>query len=113
MENTPVNSVATNRTPNSGHDVLIVEDEARVRNMLEQALKTMGYATTLAGSAEAAGKILAGRAFDILMLDLNLPGMNGIEFLERSRRQHPDLAVIILTGFGDLDSARRAIHLDV
>ena len=97
----------------TARDVLIVEDEARVRTMLEQALKAMGYATTLAGSAEAAGKVLASRAFDILMLDLNLPGMNGIEFLEKIRRQHPELAVIILTGFGDLEAARKAIHLDV
>ena len=109
----PMHTAATNQTLRSGRDVLIVEDEARVRIMLEQALKTMGYTTTLAGSGEAAVRSLAERAFDIVMLDLNLPGMNGMDLLERARRQHPDLAVIILTGFGDLDSARRAIHLDV
>lgn len=97
----------------TGRHVLVVEDEARVRGMLEKALAEMGYAGTFAGSAEAAGRILATKSFDILMLDLNLPGIGGMEFLERIRKQHAHTSVIILTGFGDLDAARKAIHLDV
>src|SRR5690349_15039835 len=97
----------------SGREVLVVEDELRVRNMLLQALKEMGFAATPAPSAEAAARLLAQREFDILILDLNLPGMNGIEFLESVRRQHNAIQVIILTGFGDLEAARKAIHFDV
>jgi DNA-binding NtrC family response regulator len=97
----------------SGREVLVVEDEVRVRNMLSQALKEMGFTATLTSSAEAAGKILEQRDFDIIMLDLNLPGMGGIEFLESIRRGGHNAQVIILTGFGDLEAARKAIRCDV
>ena len=97
----------------TGLEVLVVEDEIRLRNMLSQALKEMGFRATLEGSAEAGARALARQAFDVLILDLNLPGMGGIEFLESLRKRHPDLQVIIMTGFGDLQAAKKAIHLDV
>ncbi len=81
--------------------------------MLNQALREMGFEATLAPTAEAAGRALAQKTFDIMMLDLNLPGMGGIDFLESVRKQHKDIQVIILTGFGDLEAAKKAIHLDV
>jgi len=85
----------------------------RIRDMLSRALKEMGFHATLTPTAEAAARALAQRDFDILILDLNLPGMSGMDFLESARRKHADIQVIILTGFGDLEAARRAIHLDV
>ena len=96
----------------SGRDVLIVEDELRLRNMLSQALREMGFNATVAASGEAALRELSQKSFDILMLDLNLPGISGIELLERIRSEKNDVQVIILTGFGDLSSAKKAIHLD-
>ena len=104
---------ASSTTLPTGREVLVVDDELRIRNMLAQALKQMGFRATLAASAEAASRELAQRTFDILILDLNLPGMDGMEFLTSIRKRHPDIQVIILTGFGDLEAARRAIHLDV
>lgn len=97
----------------SGREVLVVEDEPRIRNMLSAALKQMGFEATLTPTAEAARKALALRTFDIMILDLNLPGIGGIEFLQSIRRQHREIQVIILTGFGDLAAAKTAIHLDV
>ena len=97
----------------SGREVLVVEDELRIRNMLGQALKQMGFHATLVPTAEAATRTIANAAFDILILDLNLPGMGGLEFLEAIRKRNRDIQVIILTGFGDLEAARKAIHLDV
>ena len=97
----------------TGRDVLVVEDEVRIRNMLNQALREMGYHATLTSTAEAATKALSQRSFDILILDLNLPGMGGLDFLECTRGRHRETQVIILTGFGDLESAQKAIHLDV
>jgi DNA-binding NtrC family response regulator len=96
-----------------GNEVLVVEDDPRVRNMLAGALKEMGFAGTFCGSAEAGQRALSGHSFDILILDLNLPGMGGMEFLEWARRQESDIQPIILTGFGDLEAAKKAIHLDV
>jgi DNA-binding NtrC family response regulator len=97
----------------SGREVLVVEDEGRIRQMLSQALMQMGFEPTLAPTAETAMKVMAQRVFDILILDLNLPGMNGMEFLESLRSRKCDTQVIILTGFGDLEAARKAIHFDV
>jgi DNA-binding NtrC family response regulator len=97
----------------TGRDVLVLEDEARVRNMLSQALKEMGFNATFTSTASAASKAMAAHAYDILILDLNLPGMNGLEFLESIRAMRADIQVIILTGFGDLEAAKKAIHLDV
>ncbi|QOV90462.1 response regulator [Humisphaera borealis] len=103
----------TPHVASTGRDVLVVEDEYRIREMLAKALKEMGFTGTFASSAEAGAKLLAQRSFDFLILDLNLPGKGGIAFLEALRRDHHDLQVIILTGFGDLEAARAAIHLDV
>ena len=97
----------------SGREVLVVEDEVRLRNMLSQAIQQMGYVATLVSTAEAAAKAIEQRAFDILILDLNLPDMGGMEFLELLRRKQCDIQVIILTGFGDLEAAKKAIHFDV
>src|SRR4051794_18548525 len=90
----------------SGNEVLVVEDEARVRNMLNQALTQMGFNPTFAPSAEAANRLLSQGSFDIMILDLNLTGIGGMEFLESLRKQHKEIQVIILTGFGDLQAAK-------
>jgi DNA-binding NtrC family response regulator len=99
--------------PSEAREVLIVEDETRLREMLTRAVREMGFTPAAAASAEAALREADSRTFDILILDLNLPGMSGLDMLERLRQSQPDIQVIILTGFGDLDAARHAIRLDV
>jgi DNA-binding NtrC family response regulator len=93
--------------------VLIVEDETRLREMLAHAVTDMGFDVSTARSAEAAVKMLDQQPADILLLDLNLPGINGIELFEIIHKRWPAIQVIVLTGFGDLDVAKRAIRLDV
>ena len=99
--------------PQEVRDVLIVEDEMRLREMLTRAVREMGFTPAAAPSAESALREAENRGFDILILDLNLPGMSGLDMLTRLRQSQPDLQVIILTGFGDLEAARQAIRLDV
>jgi DNA-binding NtrC family response regulator len=99
--------------PGEAREVLIVEDETRLREMLTRAVREMGFTPVGASTAEAALREAESRTFDILILDLNLPGMSGLDMLERLRQSQPDIQVIILTGFGDLDAARHAIRLDV
>jgi DNA-binding NtrC family response regulator len=95
--------------------VLLVEDESRLRDMLVRALREMGFTPAAVTSAEAAVRVLehGTPAPGILILDLNLPGMDGMELLTTLRQRWPAVQVIILTGFGDLDAAKKAIHLDV
>jgi DNA-binding NtrC family response regulator len=97
----------------SGRDVLLVDDENRLRDMLTSTINGMDFVTTAVGSAESALRLLAERAFDIVIVDLNLPGMTGMQLFEKLRQQWPDVAVIVLTGHGDLESAKAAIRLDV
>jgi DNA-binding NtrC family response regulator len=96
-----------------GRRVLIVEDEPRLRDMLTRAVGEMGFTAWAVGSAESALRGLDQKPADILIVDLNLPGMSGIDFLENARARWPAVQSIVLTGFGDLESARRAIHLEV
>ena len=99
--------------PSEAREVLIVEDELRLREMLHRAVREMGFNPTVAATGEAALREADKRQFDIAIVDLNLPGMGGLTMLERLRDSQPDVQAIVLTGFGDLDAARAAIRLDV
>ena len=102
--------------PGEGRQVLLVEDEPRLREMLTRAVQEMGFSPTSVSQAEAALRQLeqrGERGFDILIVDLNLPGMGGLELLEQTHARGPTTQAIILTGFGDLDAAKQAIRLDV
>jgi DNA-binding NtrC family response regulator len=93
--------------------VLIVEDEKRLREMLCASVTEMGLTPTAAASGEAAIKLAQQQLFAIALIDLNLPGMTGLEFCERLVQLKLHLQTIILTGFGDLEAAKQAIRLEV
>lgn len=93
--------------------VLILEDEPRLRDLLLRALAEWGYAPAAARSGEEGMRLMESQPRQIVLADLNLPGMTGLEFCQTVRKRWPDTQLIILTGFGDLDAARQAIHLDV
>lgn len=101
--------------PNPAVDprVLIVEDEPKMRELLARAIGSWGLRTSSAGSGEEALRLMESEPSQIVILDLNLPAMSGMDCLEQMRQRWPGTEVIILTGFGDLESAKRAIHLDV
>lgn len=93
--------------------VLLVEDEHRLSEMLQRALREMGYHAAGVASAEQAMRLMQQRAYPVVIIDLNLPGAGGLDLLRSIREQWPDTQAVILTGFGDLNAARQAIHLDV
>jgi DNA-binding NtrC family response regulator len=113
----PLSEFQDGETPNSAFRgrgrVLVVEDEARLRELLLRAIPQMGLTALGAGTGEEALRILAREPCDILLLDLNLPGMTGLELLEHARKRWPDVQAVVLTAFGDLETARQAIHLEV
>ncbi len=65
--------------------VLVVEDEARMRELLQRVLGNWGFEVTAARSAEEAARLIEGRDPDVVVLDLNLPGEEGIEFFKKLR----------------------------
>ncbi len=90
--------------------VLIVEDEPRMRDLLLEVLPDMGYQPSGVKTAEEGMTVLQRQPTDIVMLDLNLPVMDGMVFLDRFRQRWKQTPVIIMTGFGDLASAQNAIR---
>lgn len=94
--------------------VLIVEDEPRMRDLLGDVARDMGFSTiTAARSAEEAVRAMTAQPHHVAILDLNLPAMGGMEWFDLVRSRWPLTQVIVLTGFGDLEAARRSIRLDV
>lgn len=93
--------------------LLIVEDENRLRELLAEVADEMGFAATEARTAGEAIRLMNAEPRGAIMLDLNLPGIGGMDLLATVRERWPETQVIILTGFGTLESARQAIHLDV
>jgi DNA-binding NtrC family response regulator len=85
--------------------LLIVDDEVQFLNAIARRLEMRGFAVTKASNGPEALEAARRERFDLALLDLKMPGMNGREVLEVLRREHRFLEVIILTGHGSLDSA--------
>ena len=90
--------------------VLVVDDERGVREMLVEFLEDLGYACISAGNGEAALEALDQKLTDIVLSDIEMPGIDGVEFLERIKARHPDLDVIMVTGIVDAQVAVNAIR---
>ena len=78
--------------------VLIVDDEVSIRWVLRQALREAGYTVHEAESAEAARSLLGRHSFQVALVDINLPGEDGLSFTKSSLKMIPDLAVLVMTG---------------
>ncbi len=89
--------------------ILIVEDEAKMRRLLELNLADDGFATLSAGDAETGVKLLRENSVDLVVTDLKLPGMNGLEFLQTIKRQNAALPVVVMTAFGTVETAVEAM----
>src|SRR6202522_951780 len=89
--------------------ILIVEDEAKMRRLLELNLGEGGFSTLSAGDAESGLKLLRENTINLVVTDLKLPGMNGLEFLHAIKRQNAALPVVVMTAFGSVETAVEAM----
>ncbi|MEV6633735.1 response regulator transcription factor [Actinoplanes sp. NPDC051470] len=94
-----------------GHQVLVVDDDRTVSDVVRRYLEQAGYDVTLAGDGADGLAAIATRRPDLVVLDLMMPGIDGIEVCRRVRRQHPDLPVVMLTALGE--EADRVLGLEV
>lgn len=85
--------------------VLIVEDDEATAKGLSRQLVGLGHTAQIASSAEQADPWIANQRYDLVLLDVNLPRMNGLEFLRWILRRSPTTAVIMVTGNDDIDLA--------
>jgi two-component system, NtrC family, response regulator AtoC len=89
---------------------LIVDDDQSMCEMLDEALTRRGYATQWRVSAGQAFEILETEDFDVIVTDLNMTGINGIDLCGRIVSNRPDIPVVVLTAFGSLDTAVAAMR---
>jgi DNA-binding NtrC family response regulator len=97
-------------TPQQGY-VLVVEDEAMISQVMERALTSFGFKVAVAATGEAALKALETELFDVVLCDLQLPGIGGMELLQVGPTLQTDAQFIVVTGEGTVDSAVEAMKL--
>jgi DNA-binding NtrC family response regulator len=88
--------------------ILVIDDEAEIREGLELLLSSEGYAVTSAETGEAGIARLEQEPFDLLLLDVSLPGRSGLDLLRDIRQRDPHLPVVLITAYGSIDMARQA-----
>jgi response regulator RpfG family c-di-GMP phosphodiesterase len=91
--------------------VLVVDDEASVRRMLERWLTDLGYPVALAAHAGEASELLRTGEFALALVDIRMPGVSGMEFLREIVRAHPDTAVVMCTAVVDVETAVESLKL--
>ena len=91
--------------------ILVVDDLKGVRQVLSALLKKAGYEPIEAEDGPSALELAKANAFDAVLLDIRMPGMDGFEVLQGLKALDPDLPVIMVTGYDDVDTAVRAMHL--
>jgi DNA-binding NtrC family response regulator len=106
----PRRSAPETATPQSAGHILIIDDEAEIRESLETLLQLEGYTIAVAGSGEEGLAQIGQRSFDVVLLDLALPDKNGMDVLSEIRAQHPQQAVIMITAYGTVENAVRAMQ---
>jgi CheY-like chemotaxis protein len=79
--------------------ILVVDDEPFVRELVQETLRARHYETAAAESGEEALELMAKRPFDIVVTDMVMPGMDGMELVKRVKRQWPRSRVVVLTGY--------------
>jgi two-component system phosphate regulon sensor histidine kinase PhoR len=90
-------------------DILIIDDEEVIRDSCTQILSTEGYGVRSAEDGPAGLKMMQERLPDIVILDLRMPGMDGMEVLEKIGSRYPGVLVIVITGYATIESAVEAM----
>src|SRR5467141_1885841 len=91
--------------------ILVVEDEAKMRRLLELQLGEEGFVVHSASDAEAGLQLLVREKPDLVVTDLRLPGMSGLEFLQAVKRVNAALPVVVMTAYGTVESAVEAMKI--
>jgi DNA-binding NtrC family response regulator len=103
-------------TPNSPQieganflNFLIIDDERSIREACREVAQSLGFNASVADSAEQAYRLLEAQGSDVILLDLKLPGVGGLDALHQIKARRPDSVVIVVTGYGTIQSAVQAM----
>jgi DNA-binding NtrC family response regulator len=89
--------------------ILVVDDQESMRTLLEDMLEVIGYEATLADGGEQALELLERNEFNLVLSDLNMPGMDGSALLRAIKATWPGLPVVIITGYGTFHTEKRVM----
>ncbi len=95
---------------NSDKKILIIEDDEAMRSLLRDFLDEEGFDTDSVSNGYDALRKLADRSFDLIITDVQMPGLTGLDILPRIKRLHPDATVIVITAFGSDELHRRSFE---
>jgi DNA-binding response OmpR family regulator len=93
--------------------LLLVDDEVNIRLTLSTLLKRAGYEVTTAANGGEAIALLDQRSYSLLLVDLKMPGIDGMQVVAAARARHPNMAIIVLTGHGSLETAIEGMRYNI
>jgi two-component system, OmpR family, alkaline phosphatase synthesis response regulator PhoP len=91
--------------------ILVIDDDQGVRDSMARMLRGAGYTVETAATGEEGVVLAKGNVYDVILSDMRMPGISGLDVLRRLRDQRVDAAFIVMTGFGTVDSAVEAMKL--
>ncbi|MCK5100205.1 MAG: universal stress protein [Desulfobacteraceae bacterium] len=93
------------------YKILVVDDELSLRDSLKEWLEEEGFSTGMAESGQQALDMLEKEEYHLMLTDIKMPGMDGVELLNRAKRNHPDLGVVMMTAYATIDTAVYAMKV--
>lgn len=106
----PLSPNNNNTTSENAH-ILVVDDEGAIRYSVSKTLQRVGYRVSEASSAEEAIEFIQNQDFDVVLTDIRMPGIDGVELLRQIKEKAPDSSVILMTGYASLGTAIEALRL--
>ncbi|MCI0526295.1 MAG: response regulator, partial [Nitrospira sp.] len=97
----------------SGERILVVDDEGLIQQLCRRILLKNGFEVETASSGSHALEISAKGSYDILLTDIKMPGMTGLELIEKVKERQPEITAIVITGYGSVDTAIESLKLGV
>ncbi|HSO62053.1 MAG TPA: response regulator [Desulfobacterales bacterium] len=107
----PTDAIRMPETERKKFRILVVDDELVVRDSLKEWLAEEGYTVAMAASGSEALDALDAGTFHLMLLDIKMPGMDGVEVLERAKSRSPDLAVVMMTAYATVETAVDAMKI--
>ncbi len=95
---------------NQKHSILVVDDELLIRDLLYDFFSSQGWDIAIAENGEKALQILETRPVDVVLTDIKMPTMDGLQLTAQLKETHPEIPVVLMTGFPSVDSAVTALR---
>lgn len=95
----------------SNAHILVVDDESAIRYSITKTLQRVGFQVESAASGEEALQMMGQKNYDVVLTDIRMPGISGVDLLSRIKEESPDAIVILLTGYASLDTAVDSLRL--